>query len=262
MPTVERPDDIEIRWEHRGRGPAVLVVHQLLWSYPEVYADLIHDLARDHQVVTYDPRGCGGSSRRGPYDTETDAGDLLAVAEAAGGPAVALAVGYGYNLAVRVAARRADLIAAVVTVQPAAAALLPRHELRESGVIAASDSVIDMLMQMLTTEPRAALRTVLAATNPELDEDELRDRLDRVVDYISPEAGRQRAEAWVGDDPSEHAAALGARLSIIHSAAEPLFEGTLAARVTELYPEARVEQMAGGPISNPALIAERIRSAR
>jgi pimeloyl-ACP methyl ester carboxylesterase len=262
MPTVERPDDIEIHWEGRGRGPAVLIVHQLLWSYPQVYADLIDDLARDRRVVTYDPRGCGGSSRRGPYDTETDVGDLLAVAEAAGGQAVALAVGYGYNLAVRVAARRPDLVSALVTVQPAAAALLPRRELRESGVIAASDSVMDMLMQMLTTEPRAALRTVLAATNPELDEDELRERLDRVVDYISPEAGRGRAEAWLADDPSEHAEALGARLSIIHSAAEALFEGALAARVTELYPEARVEQVEGGPISSPAVIAERIRAAR
>jgi pimeloyl-ACP methyl ester carboxylesterase len=262
MPAVERPDDTEIHWEAQGRGPAVLIAHQLLWSYPAVYPDLIDDLARDHKVVTYDPRGCGASSRRGPYDTETDAGDLLAVAEAAGGQAVALAIGYGYNLAVRIAARRPDLITAVVTVQPAAAALLPRRELKDSGVIAASDSVMDMLMQMLSTEPRAALRTVLAATNPELDEDELRQRLDRVVDYISPEAGRHRAEAWVADDPSEHAEALGARLSIVHSAAEPLFEGALAARVTELYPEARVEQIAGGPISTPALIAERIRNAR
>jgi pimeloyl-ACP methyl ester carboxylesterase len=259
VPVVERPHDVEVHWEDRGAGPVVLIVHQLLWSYPEVYAELIGDLARDHRVVTYDPRGCGASTERGPYDAETDAGDLLTVAEAAGGRAVALAVGYGYNLAVRVAARRPDLITAVMTVQPAAAALLPRSELRESGVIAASDSVMDMLMQMLSTEPRAALRTVLAATNPDLDEDELRQRLNRVVDYISPEAGRHRAEAWVADDPGEHAEALGARLSIIHSAAEPLFEGTLAARVTELYPEARVEQVEGGPISNPGLIAERIR---
>jgi pimeloyl-ACP methyl ester carboxylesterase len=262
VPTIERPDDVQIHWEEQGRGPAVLIVHQLLWSYPKIYVDLIGDLARDHRVVTYDPRGCGASSWRGPYDTETDVGDLLAVAEAAGGQAVALAVGYGYNLAVRVAARRPDLISALLTVQPAAAALLPRRELRESGVIAASDSVMDMLMQMLNTEPRAALRTVLAATNPDLDEDELKQRLDRVVDYISPEAGRDRAEAWIADDPSEHAEALGARLSIIHSAAEPLFEGTLTARVAELYPEARIEQIAGGPISSPALIAERIRKAR
>jgi pimeloyl-ACP methyl ester carboxylesterase len=260
MPTLIRPGDIDIHWEAQGSGPTVVIVHQLLWSYPRVYADLIAELARDHTVVTYDPRGCGSSSRLGPYDTETDVADLEAVVEAAGGAAVALAVGYGYNLAARVAARRPDLISALVTVQPAVAALLPRHELRESDVIAASDSVMDMLMQMLNTEPRAALRTVLAATNPDLDEEQLRERLDSVVEYVSPEAARDRAEAWVADDPSEHAVALGDRLSIIHSGAEPLFEGALAARVAELYPEARIEQVEGGPISTPGVIAERIRT--
>ena len=39
--------------------------------------------------MIYDPRGCGASTRQGPYDAETDAGDLLAVAEAAGGEALA-----------------------------------------------------------------------------------------------------------------------------------------------------------------------------
>ena len=261
MPTLARPDDVEINWEEHGEGPTVLIVHQLLWSYPQVYAGLIEELARDRTVVTYDPRGCGASTRSGPYDTETDVGDLVAVLEAAGGQAVAAAVGYGYNLAVRAAARRPDLISALVTVQPAAAALLPRHELRGTEVIAASDSVMEMLMQMLSTEPRAALRTILTATNPDLDESGIRERLDHVIDYVSPDAGRERAEMWVADDPSEYAVALGDRLHIVHSEAEPLFEGALAARVAELYPDARIVQVEGGPISSPRLIAEHIRGA-
>jgi pimeloyl-ACP methyl ester carboxylesterase len=259
VPTVKRPQGIEIHWEGQGQGPAVLIAHQLLWSYPQVYVELLADLAADHQVVTYDPRGCGSSSRRGPYDAETDAGDLLAVAEAAGGQAVALAVGYGYNIAVRVAARRPDLVSALVTVQPAAAAMLPRSELKDSGVIAGSDSVMEMLMQMMTTDPRTALRTVLAATNPDLDDDELKERLNRVSAYISPAAAHDRAVAWAEDDPSEHARILGDRLWILHSGAEPLFEGALAARVAELYPSSHVGQIPGGPISSPDLVAERIR---
>ena len=91
MHAVERPDGVEIRWEERGSGPLVVIVHQILWSYPQVYAELIGDLARDHRVVTYDARGCGASTRVGPYDAETDAGDLLAVTEAAGGQARSLA---------------------------------------------------------------------------------------------------------------------------------------------------------------------------
>lgn len=249
----------DIHWEAQGSGPPVLIVHQVLWSYPQVYADLIEDLARDHRVVTYDPRGCGASTREGPYDTHTDAGDLLGVAEAAGGGATAITVGYGFNIGARVGAERPDLISTVVSIQPAAAAMLPRSELRESGVMAASDSVIEMLMGMLTSDPRTALRTILSATNPDLSEDEVRDRVDRVSEYMEPEAARDRAEAWLADDPSRHARALGDRLWILHSGTEQLFEGTLAARVAEVYPEAHIEQLEGGPISEPGLVAERIR---
>ncbi len=249
----------EIHWEAQGSGPPVLIVHQVLWSYPQVYADLIEDLSHDHRVVTYDPRGCGASTREGPYDTETDAADLLGVAEAVGGGATAMTVGYGFNLAARVGATRPDLIPTVASVQPAAAAMLPRSELRESDVMAASDSVMELLMGMLKGDPRTALRSILTATNPDLGGDEVRDRVDRVSEYMDPRAARERAEAWIADDPSEHARALGDRLWIVHSGPEHLFEGTLAARVAELYPEAHIEQLEGGPISQPGRYAERIR---
>lgn len=262
MPAVERPDGVEVHWEERGRGPLVLIVHQVLWSHPGVYAELIGDLARDHRVVTYDPRGCGASTRRGPYDTETDAGDLLAVVEAAGGRAVALAVGYGFNLAVRVASARPDLIETVLSVQPAAAAVLPRSELRRSDVMAGSDSVMEVLMQMLSTDPRTALRTIVAATNPGMDDDLLRERVSMVSSYISQEAAPERAEVWLQDDPSEHVRDLGDRFWILHDRAEQLFEGALVARVAELYPRAHIEELEGGPISRPDLVAERIRRLR
>jgi pimeloyl-ACP methyl ester carboxylesterase len=259
MPAVRRPDGVEIHWERQGRGPLVLVVHQILWGYPAIYADLIADLARDHRVVTYDPRGCGQSSRRGPYDVQTDARDLLAVAEASGGQAVAFAVGYGYNLVARVAADRRDLISKVLAIGPAAAAILPRRELKDSGVMAGSDSVAEMVTKMLSIDPRTALHTVVRASNPELNEDQLRERVDRASAYISPAGTRDRVEAWLQDDTSEQASALGDRLSILHSEAEPLFEGAMAARVAELYPKARIEQIPGGAVSSPDLVAARVR---
>jgi pimeloyl-ACP methyl ester carboxylesterase len=259
MPAIERPDGVEIYREEQGRGPLVIVAHQILWSFPQVYADLIADLARDHRVVTYDPRGCGQSSRRGPYDAKTDADDLCAVAEAAGVHAVALAVGYGYNLVARVAADRRDLIADVLAVGPAASAMLPRSELKDAGVMAASDSVMEMLLKMLSTDPRMALRTVITATNPELDDDRLRERIDRASAYISPEAGLARVQAWLHDDTSKEASVLGDHLWILHGEAEPLFEGALAERVAELYPKAHIEQITGGAVSRPDLIAAWIR---
>jgi non-heme chloroperoxidase len=259
MQAVERPDGVEIHWEEQGRGRLVLIVHQILWSFPGVYAGLIRDLARDHRVVTYDARGCGASTRVGPYDTETDSGDLLAVAEEAGGAAVCVAVGYGYNFAARVAAARPDAISDVICLQPAAAAILPRSELRQADVMGGSDSVAEILVKMMRTDPRAAVRTLLSAVNPDLSQVELRDRVAHIGSYVSPEATLARTEAWLEDDPSEHSRALGDRLRVLHPAAEPIFEGALATRVTELLPEAVIEEVPGGPISRPELIAAWVR---
>jgi pimeloyl-ACP methyl ester carboxylesterase len=260
LPLLERPGGVEIHWQAQGEGPLVVIVHQILWSYPEVYADLIDDLARDHRVVIYDPRGCGQSSRRGPYEIETDAEDLLAVVGAASGSgAVAIGVGYGYSLAARVASARPDLISEVITVGPAAASILPRSELQGSDALVASDSVVEMVMQMMSTEPRAALRTVIAATNPELDEPRVRERVDRVAAYISPDTALDRVRSWLADDTSEQARILGDRLWILHGRAEQLYEGELAARVAELYPDAHLEEIDDGPISRPDLTAAWVR---
>jgi pimeloyl-ACP methyl ester carboxylesterase len=259
MTKVKRPDGVEIHWESRGEGPTVVIAHHTLWSFPAVYEDLIVDLTRDREVVVYDPRGCGQSSKRGPFDLETDAGDLEAVIGAAGESSVVLAVGDGLNRSARVAAARPDLIAAVVAVVPGTAAVLPRSELQGSDVIAASESVIEMLLQMMSTDPRAALRTLVTALNPDFGEAEVRERVDRVADYLSPEAAVGRAHAWLDDDLSAVVNALGDRVSILHGGPDPLFEGALDDRVSELFPDARLEPVADGPISRPDLTAALVR---
>jgi pimeloyl-ACP methyl ester carboxylesterase len=259
MPFVERPDNIRIHWEADGEGPLVVLAHHTLWSYPGVYRGLISDLASDHRVVVGDPRGCGRSDRQGPYDAPTDAQDLLGVVEAAGGGAVALGMGDGFNRTVRVAAVRPDLVSHVIAVGPAAAAVLPRSELKGSEVFAASESVVEMVLRLFDTDPRAALHSIIAAMNPELDADELRERVDRVAAYQSPEAARARISAWLEDDASTEARLLGNRLSILHAGTEPLYEGALGERVAALFPEARLEELPGGPISTPKVTAAWVR---
>jgi pimeloyl-ACP methyl ester carboxylesterase len=259
MPAVERPDGAKIHWQAQGEGPRVLVTHHSLWSYPGVYAGLIADLAGDHEVVVYDPRGCGRSSERGPYDAETDAADLLAVMEAVDGAAVAIAVGDGFNRVARVAATRPDLISDVIAIGPAAAAVLPRTELRDSEVLAGSDAMIEMILQMMETNPRSALRTLIVTINPDLDEAEQRERVERVSDYLSAEAASERTRAWLDDDVSEQTRTLGDRLWILHGGMDPLFEGALRPRVVELFPKANLEQVEDGPISRPDLTAARVR---
>jgi pimeloyl-ACP methyl ester carboxylesterase len=259
MPSLERPDGVEIHWEVEGEGPRVILAHHTLWSHPGIYGDLIADLARDHHVVIYDPRGCGRSSQRGPYDVETDAGDLLAVTEAVRGKAVAIAVGDGFNRVARVAAARPELISHVIAIGPAAAAFLPRVELKGTDVLAGSEAVIDMLLQMMATDPRAALRTLIGTLNPNLEDDELRERVDRVADYLDSEAGSERARVWLGDDVSEQTRTLADRLWILHGGTDALFEGALGARVAELFPNAHLEKIAEGPISRPDLTAAYVR---
>jgi pimeloyl-ACP methyl ester carboxylesterase len=257
--TLERAEGVEIHWEVRGNGPTVVIAHHSLWSYPELYGDLIADLSQDRRVIVYDPRGSGQSSREGPYDVETDAADFEAVVEAAGGAALALSIGEGLNRTVRVADARPDLIPRVFSIVPGAAAVLPQAELKGSGVMAASDSVIDMLRQMMATDPRAALRMMVGTVNPGLGEVELRERVAHVADYLSPEAALQRAEAWLADDVVSHVKALGDRISIAHGGPDPMFEGALRARVEELFPEARLETLEDGPISRPEMTAARVR---
>src|SRR5215210_2378428 len=81
-----------------------------------MYRVLLDDLASDHRVLVYHPRGAGESTRRGPYDVQTDLDDLEAIVEFAGGAAILLGVSDGNIRAVRLAARRPDLARAVVAI--------------------------------------------------------------------------------------------------------------------------------------------------
>ena len=65
MPRLARPDGVEIHWEERGEGPLVVLATQF-FGFPEVFEDLLADLAGDHRVVTYHLRGTGESTRRVP----------------------------------------------------------------------------------------------------------------------------------------------------------------------------------------------------
>jgi len=257
--TVKRPDGAELHWEMKGEGPLVVLAHHTLWSHPAVYAGLVDELASDHEVVLYDPRGCGGSTARGPYDLETDAADLAGVAEAAGGGALTIAVGNGFNRTARVGASQPDLISRVIAIAPSAAAILPRAELKGSDVLAASESVAELVLQMMETDPRGALRTMIAATNPGLDEEQVRKRVETVAGYLDLDGESERARAWLSDDVREQVRILGDRVWILHGGDDPLFEGVLGARVAELFPDAHLQQVADGPVSRPDITAGWVR---
>lgn len=256
MPRLKRPDGVELHWEERGEGPLVVLAN-VFFNYPGYYRGLLDDLTRDHRVVEYDLRGNGRSTPAGPYDLDTDAEDLAAVVEAAGPPAVAVAMGDGAMRAVKAAAARPELIRAVVI--PEASPIGSRRLEGTEGFMASS-SVLDAIVRMAETDWRAALRTIIESVNPQLTQDQVRDRVEHSLGYCPAEVGLARGAAWIRGDATEEARALGDRLRIIVSADNPWIPREVQlGRARELLPEARIEEVAAGPYSRPDITADAVR---
>jgi pimeloyl-ACP methyl ester carboxylesterase len=255
MPRLKRPDGVEIHWESEGEGPLVVLAHAF-FSYPEIFEALLGELAASHRVVTYHLRGAGESTRRGPYDLATDADDLAALLEEVGGPAVVVAIGDGCNRAVKAGAARPDLVSAVVT--PGGN---PIGRIAAEGTegLAGSDSVIEAVIQLVETDYRAALRTILDTANPQLDEDSLRARVNLTVAHCPHESSAPRMRDWVSDASVEESRSLGDRLWILEHGRNPWFPIEAISRIRELLPDAHVEQVADGPLSSPQLTAAVVR---
>jgi pimeloyl-ACP methyl ester carboxylesterase len=261
MASLQRPGGVELRYRERGEGPLVMLAPY--WSgYPDVFTAFLSDLARDHCVVTWDARGTGESTRTGPYDVQTDGGDLEAMLEQVGGAAAVIGVANGCNIVVHVAARRPDLIDAALAF---GAGPFARADFQGSDAMIGSDSVVAAFLEMLQRDYRGALRTMLTATNPQMSEQELRDRVDLQASYCPQEAAIGRVREWAEDDPTESAAAIGSRLWIYSSQAvagawlPPLGERQRIIR--RITPEAHVEEVSdeAGPVSRPDLVAAAIR---
>lgn len=260
MPELTRPDGARIHYEVRGEGePTVLLASYWSWV-PGTYADLFDDLAADHRVVTYHLRGNGESSEDGPFDMETDAGDLEAVCEEIGDRAVIVATLDSSNRAARVAARRRDLVAAVACF---GAAPFARSQFEGEEGMFASETVVNAFAEMFESNYRGAIRTFIEATNPQYGEEELRQRVGAQADFCTPGPALERLRVWMDDDPLTDAQALGGRLWIFagRDVAGPWMPpADEVARMTEeAFPDANVVAIEPGPVSNPRGTAEAIR---
>ncbi len=218
------------------------------------------ELKADHRLVRFDDRGSGASSRVGPFDMETGAADLEAVLEAAGGSAVIVAMADSVNRAVRVGASRPDLIQALVVPggNPAG-----RRSLEGTDAMVSSDSVVDAFMSMAETDYRGAVRSLATAGNPQMSEEEIRERVRLQVEYQPQETASSRLRAWAEDDAGDYGRQCGDRMWLLYSddAGGGWFpvgeEGRRLAR--RLFPEAHVESIEDGVISRPDLTAAAVR---
>ena len=229
---------------------------------PQVFSDrlvvrpLAEELARDHRVITLDARGTGESSPGGPYDLATDAADLAAVIEAAGGPAVVVGLGNAADSSVLLAAERPDLVSHLVVAFGNPAGL---RVSRGSEALSGSDSVLDALAEMLAKDYRGALRSVIATGNPQMPEDEIRERVPRQEAYCPGEVAAARIEAWRTSRVFDEARSLGDRLWILQHGQNPWFPAGLIEPMREALPEARIELIEDGHLSRPDLTADVVR---
>jgi pimeloyl-ACP methyl ester carboxylesterase len=244
MPILARPDGVEIHFEERGSGPLVVMVSY--WSmHPSVYAPLTEELESDRRVVRYDDRGTGRSTRTGPYDLDTAAGDLEALVENLGEPAVLVGTADGPARAIRVAPP------------------FGRAAFADSDTLAASEPVVQALLSQVETDYRGAMRTLVTSTNPQMSEDEVRQRVADQAEHCPVEAAAPRLRAWASDDAKEDSLAVGDRLWVIVSEAMAggwfPAGGEMAAVVSRGLPEANVVDVEDGMVSRPDLSAAVIR---
>jgi pimeloyl-ACP methyl ester carboxylesterase len=257
MPRLRRPDGAEIEWQVQGdEGPLVVVA--VMVFHPASACDaLAAELARDHRVLRYDLRGSGASSRVAPYDIETDAADLAAVAEEAGGDALVVALGDGARRSVRAAAERPDAIHTVTI-----SGELPLGRIGGGGsqeALANSPAVLDALLAMLESDYRTGLRTMLTASGEGAwREGALRARLDAIEAHCPPEVAVPRLRSWIEDDSRAQARALGDRLVFLHYPGNTWFQGSLDI-IRRSLPDARLVELSEGVISSPRENADAIR---
>ena len=256
MAKLERPDGVEIHYDVAGDdGPAVVLATYWTWN-PGVYAELLADLASDHRVHTYHLRGTGNSTRRGPYDKETDCADLEAVLEQAGGDAVLFGTADCSNRAVRLGARRPDLVATVISF---GVAPISRGQFAGREAMLASDEVVEAFVATFERSYRTGLRALIEATNPQMDEQELRERVDLQAEFCPQEAAVSRLRGWTEDDPHVDARELGEQLWILGSrdVAGPWLppQDELERMTRENLPEARSHKIDTGAVTDPADVA-------
>jgi pimeloyl-ACP methyl ester carboxylesterase len=120
MPTLEARG-VEIAWNERGEGPAVLLIHESA-ATRAAWEPLAEALAGEFRAIAYDRRGWGASSEPDDYrrtTIEEQSEDAAALIEAAADDsAVVCGAGLGAVIALDLLLRRSELVSAAVLIEP------------------------------------------------------------------------------------------------------------------------------------------------
>ena len=247
MPTLTRPDGVELCWDEAGEGPGVLICNT--FNLPPLNR-LIDQLAGSRRVIAYDPRGTGRSSLRGPYDLATGVEDVEALLEEAGPVDVVLGIGDGAHRALRIADARPDLVERVVFTSTA----LGRPGDESAPGFSGSTEVLQALMSLLRRDYRTGLRQML--TGSAHDEAEERERLEELVAMIPQEAAIAYLEAWIEAGSVDVARRLGDRLSVLAYPGNAWFPLEMYESLRDALTDACFEFVEDGPMTRPDLTAQ------
>jgi hypothetical protein len=167
----------------------------------------------------------------------------------------------GVNKAVRVAARRPDLISHVLA---PGGAPLGRRALAGYDSMIASNTVVAAFMQQLETDYRASIRSLVEAANPLMSQDDVRARVAGQAEHVPMEVASVRVRDWADDnDAEEPCRELGDRMVILisHQITAGWWPGpeVMGPLLDEHFPEAVVRVVEDGIISRPDLAAAVIR---
>ena len=262
MPEITARDGVKLHYEERGAGPVVLLTPY--WAmHPSIFDPIEAALERDCRVVRYDERGTGASERTGPYDMATGVSDLEVICEAVGPVAVALCIVDASNRAARIADARPDLLRGIVCVGSAPFGV---GALRDSESLISSEAVVQAYLQQIEADYRGAIHAAMAGANPDLSDEELKDRVQAQMEYIEAEAAATRAREWAADAGAvEPAKRIGDRLHVC--LAESMGgEGSwfpapkeMDPIVRRLFPDAGITWVSDGIISAPEECADVVR---
>jgi pimeloyl-ACP methyl ester carboxylesterase len=249
MPTLSRPDGVDLHWEEAGEGPGVLVCNMFNRAPLD---GLVACLAEERRVITYDQRGLGRSGVGGPYDLDTSVTDLEALLEEAGPVEVALGMGDGAHRAIRAAAKRPDLIDRVVFTSTG---LGRAPDGDETAGFAGSTEVLSALMGLLRRDYRSGLRSMVSGSGGFGTEEDARERVEGLAAEIPQDAAIGYLEAWIAAGSTREARDLGRRLTVLAYRGNDWFPLSMYESMRDYLTQACFELIEDGPINRPDLTA-------
>jgi hypothetical protein len=122
---------------------------------------------------------------------------------------------------------------------------------------------VDAFLSMCETDYRGALRSLVTAGNPQMSEEEIRERVRLQAEYMPQQTAVARLRFWVDDDPLQAARSCGERLWLLtaeNTGGGWFPSGREAAKLSrQLFPDAHVEEIEDGIVSRPDLTAAVVR---